>query len=60
MTQEHYIPLQGKKVAGLHVIWNLSYLSQSENSKKGNRIDLLEASEWYGKILEEAGLKEKR
>lgn len=54
---DHYIPLQGKKVAGLHVSWNLQYLPKHDNRVKHNKIDLLQASEWYGKILDEAGLK---
>jgi len=54
---DHVIPLCGKKVAGLHVSWNLQYLTKLQNGKKGNRIDLIWASEWYGKILEKAGLK---
>jgi hypothetical protein len=57
MTTDHYIPLQGKLVSGLHVSWNLRYLTKSENSKKCHKVDLLEVSNWYGKILEEAGLK---
>lgn len=57
MTLDHYIPLQGDEVSGLHVSWNLQYLTFSENSRKNNTIDLNDASEWYGKILEEAGLK---
>jgi hypothetical protein len=57
MAIDHYIPLQGKLVAGLHVSWNLQYLTPLENAKKFNNIDLLEASEWYGQILQQAGLK---
>jgi hypothetical protein len=57
MTADHYIPLQGKLVWGLHVSWNLQYLTRSENARKYNKTDLIEISKWYGKILEKAGLK---
>jgi hypothetical protein len=57
MEVDHYIPVQGRKVSGLHVSWNLQYLSKSKNSSKGNRCNLLEASEWYGRLLEKEGLK---
>jgi hypothetical protein len=54
---DHIIPLCGELVFGLHVSWNLQYLTKSENSKKWKNINLTEASEWYGNILKEAGLK---
>ena len=36
-TVDHIVPLNGKNVSGLHTINNLQYLTQSANSRKGNK-----------------------
>lgn len=43
---DHIIPLVAETVCGLHVPWNLQYLTRAENRRKGRAVAILGEQPW--------------
>lgn len=51
MVLDHIIPRNHPKVTGLHVPWNIQYLSKEDNERKGSKWDGTYTNEGWKSLL---------
>lgn len=52
MVVDHIIPITNNNVSGLHVPWNLQYLTRVENSKKRNKFDFTYENNLWRQVMD--------